>query len=180
MALIDKLKAIANAIRAKTGKSDSLTLDQMPTEIASIETGSSGGGEVNTITGSFSPSASSGTYQVEIPKLPRAVFVYATDISDTIDRYELHSWMMVNPNPVLANGNSVHVAARYKSSTSSGTTLSQGTNFNTYTYNSSYTGTSASAYQYSVCVTSSKVYFKQAGNYRFRVGVTYNYYIVFD
>ena len=36
MALIDKLSAIGNAIRSKTGKTDLLTLDQMPTEISSI------------------------------------------------------------------------------------------------------------------------------------------------
>lgn len=41
MALTDKLTAIANAIRKKTGKSEKLTLDQMPTEIESIQTGSS-------------------------------------------------------------------------------------------------------------------------------------------
>jgi hypothetical protein len=39
MALIEKLNAIGDAIREKTGKTDKLTLDQMPTEIASIETG---------------------------------------------------------------------------------------------------------------------------------------------
>lgn len=44
MALIDKLNAIGNAIRAKTGKSEKLTLDQMPSEIASI----SGGGTTPT------------------------------------------------------------------------------------------------------------------------------------
>ena len=42
MALIDKLNAIGDAIRAKTGKADKLALDQMPTEIASIETGGGG------------------------------------------------------------------------------------------------------------------------------------------
>lgn len=42
MALTDKLTAIAEAIRAKTGKSDSLTLDQMPTEIMGITTGGGG------------------------------------------------------------------------------------------------------------------------------------------
>ena len=42
MALTDKLTAIANAIRAKTGKNDTMTLEQMPTEIASI---TGGGGE---------------------------------------------------------------------------------------------------------------------------------------
>lgn len=39
MALIDKLTAIADAIREKTGKQNVLTLDQMATEIARIETG---------------------------------------------------------------------------------------------------------------------------------------------
>lgn len=37
MALTDKLTAIADAIRGKTGKTEELTLDQMPTEIASIK-----------------------------------------------------------------------------------------------------------------------------------------------
>ena len=39
MALTDKLAAIGNAIRAKTGGTEKLTLDQMPGEIASITTG---------------------------------------------------------------------------------------------------------------------------------------------
>lgn len=43
MALIDKLSAIGDAIREKTGKDDLLTLDQMPGEIQAIETG---GGEL--------------------------------------------------------------------------------------------------------------------------------------
>ena len=47
MALISKLNAIGDAIRGKTGKTDKLTLDQMPTEIASIETG--GGGSVENL-----------------------------------------------------------------------------------------------------------------------------------
>lgn len=42
MALADKLTAIADAIREKTGKADSLTLEQMPVDIRSI-TGSGGG-----------------------------------------------------------------------------------------------------------------------------------------
>lgn len=39
MALTDKLTMIANAIRAKTGGTGTMTLDQMPTEIANIPTG---------------------------------------------------------------------------------------------------------------------------------------------
>ena len=41
MALINKLNNIGDAIRAKTGKEDKLTLEQMVTEIAAIETGGS-------------------------------------------------------------------------------------------------------------------------------------------
>lgn len=46
MALTDKLTAIANAIRAKTGKSATMTIDEMPTEIANI----SGGGGITPVT----------------------------------------------------------------------------------------------------------------------------------
>ena len=40
MALTDKLTAIGNAIREKTGGTDLLTLDQMATEISNIQGGS--------------------------------------------------------------------------------------------------------------------------------------------
>ena len=44
MALIEKLTAIADAIRGKTGKTDKLTLEQMPGEIEGIEAGGGGSG----------------------------------------------------------------------------------------------------------------------------------------
>ena len=43
MALTNKLTAIGNAIREKTGKTELLTLDAMPVEILSIETGGGSG-----------------------------------------------------------------------------------------------------------------------------------------
>lgn len=50
MALIEKLNAIGEAIRTKTGKTEKMTLDEMPIEIASIEGGGgTGGGEENII-----------------------------------------------------------------------------------------------------------------------------------
>lgn len=48
MALIDKLTAIADAIRGKTGKTDGMTLDQMATEISGISTGG-GGGDIDAL-----------------------------------------------------------------------------------------------------------------------------------
>ncbi len=50
MALTDKLTAIADAIRGKTGKTESMTLAQMATEIAGIKTGGGGGMESGEIT----------------------------------------------------------------------------------------------------------------------------------
>ena len=49
MELTNKLSAIGDAIRKKTGKSELLTLDAMPGEIASIETGGGGSIEVEPI-----------------------------------------------------------------------------------------------------------------------------------
>ena len=48
MALTDKLSAIADAIRGKTGGTEELTLDQMVDAIAGIESGG-GGGETVTM-----------------------------------------------------------------------------------------------------------------------------------
>jgi hypothetical protein len=48
MALTNKLSAIGDAIREKTGKTGLMTLDEMPVEIASITTGG-GGGDIEPI-----------------------------------------------------------------------------------------------------------------------------------
>ena len=47
MELTDKLKAIADAIRGKTGKTEEMTLDQMPREIEGIQTGIEPSGSIN-------------------------------------------------------------------------------------------------------------------------------------
>ena len=49
MALTDKLTAVADAVREKTGKADEMTLDQMAVEIAGISGGSGGGDTIETI-----------------------------------------------------------------------------------------------------------------------------------
>lgn len=59
MALTNKLTAIADAIRGKTGKTEEMTLDQMATEIAGIVAG--GGGISPTITVETVIAAASGT-----------------------------------------------------------------------------------------------------------------------
>lgn len=76
MALIDKLTAIANAIRSKTGKSNALTLDEMPTEIASIGAGA------QIASGAFSAGTNwyaENTVSVRgLPFSPTSLIAYAT------------------------------------------------------------------------------------------------------
>lgn len=50
MALTDKLTAIANAIRSKTGETGEMTLDQMPIKIGEIETGAAAGVDLSRVT----------------------------------------------------------------------------------------------------------------------------------
>ena len=71
MALTDKLTAIGNAIREKTGGTDLLTLDQMPTEIANIQ----GGGTVEELTitsnGTYNPPAGIDGYAPVVVNVPQ-------------------------------------------------------------------------------------------------------------
>lgn len=76
MALIEKLSAIGVAIREKTGKSDLLTLDQMPDEIASISGGGGGDGptpEELTITGNCESRFAQGGWDWVINRYGRTI-----------------------------------------------------------------------------------------------------------
>lgn len=71
MALTNKLSAIGNAIREKTGGTDLLTLDQMPTEISNIQ----GGGVVEELTitsnGTYNPPAGIDGYAPVVVNVPQ-------------------------------------------------------------------------------------------------------------
>lgn len=62
MSVNEKMKAIADAIRGKTGGTDSLTLDQMAAAIAGIETGGGGSMESGELT-----TTSANYYRFTIP-----------------------------------------------------------------------------------------------------------------
>lgn len=101
MALTDKLTAIADAIRDKTGGTEEMTLDQMATEINGIEVGGGSGGggsaeffdiEINDLT------ASAGFYYV--PNADAESFVKA-DAAGTYSVfngvcYVQHSYPMIS------------------------------------------------------------------------------------
>jgi hypothetical protein len=89
MALTDKLTAIANAIREKTGKTESLTLDQMVTEITGIEVG---GGGVAITTGTFTLSADSAKrYDVQhgLGAVPKVILCWVSDYETTAGYFTL-------------------------------------------------------------------------------------------
>lgn len=77
MALIDKIVAIADAIRAKTGKEDKLTLDQMPVEIEGIQTG--GGGDRT----------------MEDGMVGRTITEYINNTATTIGNYAFANWSIL-------------------------------------------------------------------------------------
>ena len=66
-----KLTAIANAIRDKTGKSDEMTVDEMPSEIKGIPTGG-GGGRIEPSIDDYFRWLSEDAGFVEIPELSTA------------------------------------------------------------------------------------------------------------
>ena len=97
MALISKLTAIAEAIRNKTGKTDLLTLEQMPVEIAAIETGggSSEGGSGDTgIEDALVSGSLSGVYSNDRVTEVGAYVFYDSDVTS----FDLPNVTKINRN----------------------------------------------------------------------------------
>lgn len=78
MSVNEKMTAIADAIRGKTGGTEPLTLDEMAAAISSIETG--GGGSMET--GELTVVSSSKPYQVSVSSKKTHFLVYPKTIED--------------------------------------------------------------------------------------------------
>lgn len=78
MALTDKLTAIADAIRVKTGGADLLTLDEMAEAVSGI----SGGGGIIIQTGSFTPAENLYNYTIPVDGTVKNAILYK--INNTI------------------------------------------------------------------------------------------------
>lgn len=88
MALTDKLSAIGSAIREKTGGTELLTLDAMPTAIQSIQTG---GGElkyIQMVTSFSMPKHKNGTQTITNTNLPTN-YTFVMVMNGAITRYNV-------------------------------------------------------------------------------------------
>lgn len=79
MALTNKLKAIADAIRGKTGKTEEMTLDQMVTEIEGIE---AGGGSDNSLLHSLVDRSITSFVDNEITKIGNYAFAHCGKLTE--------------------------------------------------------------------------------------------------
>ena len=84
MALTEKLKAIADAIRGKTGKAEEMTLDQMAVEIAGIETGGAGYTEQDFINAMAINNFPSGDITIYGTQIGRSVFSARVNIAKVV------------------------------------------------------------------------------------------------
>lgn len=127
MALINKLNNIGDAIRAKTGKEDKLTLEQMVTEIAAIETGGSEPAVVEALVvtenGTYTPGEGVDGFSpvtVEVPTgggdLPEEAFVITGDC-----QYRLANngwnWFIENYGNKITTQNITNFAHMFNEST---------------------------------------------------------------
>lgn len=108
MALTDKLTAIADAIRGKTGGADALTLDAMAAAIEALETG---GGSARIATGTYTPAeditiANNEGFAIEHNAgfIPRAFIFYRTKGLAAIENEFKLSCAIINKPPLTSTG----------------------------------------------------------------------------
>lgn len=116
MALTNKLSAIGDAIRAKTGKSELMTLDQMPQEIAGITGGGSGGSGYSAVDYIVdSSSYHHGIYPTDVPDFIQAM-VEAAPLLKEIKRpylYRVNLNRQTLPNYTIEFTNLQNVSGEY-------------------------------------------------------------------
>ena len=96
MALTDKLTAIADAIRGKTGGTEEMNLDQMALAIAGISGGGGGGAKTLTYTVASVVSAKEFVIEIEhgLGKIPTAILAINHDFLDAWGTdASHHSWI---------------------------------------------------------------------------------------
>lgn len=113
MALTDKLTAIADAVREKTGKADEMTLDQMAVEIEGISGGGSGGEKNTHVTDIIT------TEEVDIIYIPlqnyedAEMFLYIRTNSETFKFKFSVTFPPIGTNKYTNYGTAVASSAQY-------------------------------------------------------------------
>lgn len=188
MALTDKLTAIAEAIRGKTGGTDKLTLDQMPAEIAGIETGGDSGGGLAYDMGEFvldeDTQANSG---LAIPhalgEVPGCVLVWTEDFSGLTSDNPVSYTTATSVGYLLLDGLFGEVGQRYTSSATAISNIYAGFTIPASEYRAGVTTPSSVAYGVfsgdgALLPTAECFYLcRPGGNIFWRAGVTYKYFV---
>lgn len=174
MGLIDKLTAIADAIRGKTGTTGTMTLDEMVTYIASIEVGSTGGykfssGEITFNSDYYVSSSSGGGTEIShnLGVVPDAIFIRSDKSSSSV--IYLETYFGTKKNGIF-NPDGKLIASYHA------TGISQG-NVSVASVNSSDDFTSSSG----TCVRSANTtsfYFAPPSNMMAKSGTKYMWYAI--
>lgn len=162
MALTDKLTAIAEAIRAKTGGSDMLTLDAMVTAINGISGG--GTGNLTIVSGTFTPAEN--TTECRITGLAGSPSAFA--LAPAFSTEEIYNGVAKLLGFIWVRG--VYVIFRTNAGGTSGAADSWSFNLESFTIcEDDYRPTS------SVVVALKSGFLAARGGYYFRAGLTYNW-----
>lgn len=165
MALTDKLTAIAEAIRAKTGESDLLTLDAMVTAINGISGG--GTGNLTIVSGTFTPTEDTTECRITGLAGSPSAFALAPAFSDQ-EAYngvaKLLAFIWVRGVWALFRTNA--------GGTSGATDAFDAFDFESFAIEEDNYSTSAN---YAKVVALKTGFFARRGAYYFRAGLTYNW-----
>lgn len=183
MALTDKLTAIADAIRGKTGKTDALTLEQMPGEIEGIQ---SGGGGLPYDMGEFVLDANTQALVTtdgiphELGEAPDFILVWTDDFADL---------SADNVNPYGANVNAGYIwlngltglVQRITASVASSYGLFNGITIQKDAYTVSFSTPSSSSYfmaeKYIPSAKKIPLVATGATTQQYKAGITYRYFV---
>lgn len=194
-----KLTAVANAIRGKTGKSATMTVDEMPTEIASI---SGGGGVTNVVIGDFTTPYSYGAKTLNIDYsgsgYPIACMVYVYDgpfNSQTghkawynlVARYAVGTFMAIkdeqHTEPTYKSSgteNMCNVYALHKDSTSSSLSYNHRADLETFVFSGSAATQAGAYYVVTFKDNTTMSYYVRNSSYGLAQGMKYRYIVVYS
>lgn len=171
MALTEKLSAIGDAIREKTGKEELLTLEQMSLEIASIVSGGGSSGDFELTEGTITPTSE--TQELRLPWEKDSLPLFWVCVRQDFDTYVTPD----NPATEAILGGIVYFTCGYIRASSSKTTRYIGLKITSTTGYAGYIGGSVD-FGKEILTSDGLLAYSNTSAYRWKPDVTYKYYIV--